>query len=378
MQNKRCIFHVPNHIDSNAKSGSQVRPLKLQKAFEAIGYQVDIVMGNNAQRQRIIKKLKQNIKNGIKYQFLYSESSTMPTLLTDANHLPTHPTIDFGMMKFCRKNGIKVGVFYRDIHWQFPDYKREVPWYQKIVTIPMYRYDLKMYNQHVDILYLTSKQTQHYIQSEINTEIKLLPPGAEYNAEIVENRKSYFRQRTEKSLKFFYVGGMGAPNSLYDFVMILKIVKEKPNVEFTICCRKEEWEKNRSYYEPYMTERIHIIHKAGKELEKFYMESDICMCYYPRGQYRDMAVPIKLLEYLAYATPIIATKGGATGEFVQQNDIGWCIDYEENKLSSLIDKILGKQELIYQKHKNAIHCLQENSWQKRAKQVAEELGGKWR
>ena len=31
-QNKRCIFHIPNHIDSNAKSGSGKRPIKMIEA----------------------------------------------------------------------------------------------------------------------------------------------------------------------------------------------------------------------------------------------------------------------------------------------------------------------------------------------------------
>ena len=373
MRNKRCIFHVPNSIDLKAKSGSQVRPLRLQKAFEEIGYQVDVVMGNNTERKLAIEKIKQNMKEGVRYQFLYSESSTMPTLLTDSHHLPTHPTLDFGLMKFCRRNGIKVGLFYRDMHWRFPDYKRAVPWYQKVVTIPMYKYDLRMYNRHLDILYVTSEQTKSYIQHEINTDIKLLPPGADYDTEIVEKRKEYFKGRTNKRLKLFYVGGIGAPNSLYDFVMLLKVLQEKQDVEFTICCRKDEWEKNMVYYKPYMTNRIHIIHEAGENLERFYLESDICMCYYPRVTYRDMAMPIKLFEYLAYVTPVIVTQGGATGEFVQEHDFGWCVAYQEEQLSNLMDEILKNQDEIYQKHVHAIQCLTDNVWKQRAAQVAKDL-----
>ncbi len=33
--------------------------------------------------EKKIKKIKSNIKEGIKYDFLYSESSTEPTLLTE-------------------------------------------------------------------------------------------------------------------------------------------------------------------------------------------------------------------------------------------------------------------------------------------------------
>ncbi len=77
---KKIIFHLPMEIDKNRPSGSQIRPLKILQAFKNIGYKVDIVMGDVKTRKRQIKKIKRNISNGVKYDFLYSESSTMPTV----------------------------------------------------------------------------------------------------------------------------------------------------------------------------------------------------------------------------------------------------------------------------------------------------------
>ena len=99
MLKKRMIFHVPNYIDLEAKSGSNIRPIKMINAFKEIGYDVDVVMGYASERKSKIKEIKNNIKNGVKYDFLYSESSTMPTLLTEKNHLPTHPFLDFSFFK---------------------------------------------------------------------------------------------------------------------------------------------------------------------------------------------------------------------------------------------------------------------------------------
>ena len=106
---KRCIYHIPNYINPEGNSGSSLRPRKMLEAFKSIGYEVDYVMGYAEDRKKQIDNIKQNIKNGVKYEFMYSESSTMPTLLTEKNHLPTHPFLDFGFMKFCKKNGIKIG-----------------------------------------------------------------------------------------------------------------------------------------------------------------------------------------------------------------------------------------------------------------------------
>ena len=68
---KRCIFHIPNYIDLNRKSASNIRPFKMIKAFENIGYQVDCIMGYGKERKKkSIKEIKKNIRNGVKYDFL--------------------------------------------------------------------------------------------------------------------------------------------------------------------------------------------------------------------------------------------------------------------------------------------------------------------
>lgn len=82
-QEKRCIVHIPNHIEKSGKSGSNIRPIKMKQAFEENGYLVEYISGYGTERKVQINKIKRNIRNGIKYDFLYSESSTMPTLLTE-------------------------------------------------------------------------------------------------------------------------------------------------------------------------------------------------------------------------------------------------------------------------------------------------------
>ena len=75
---KRCIFHVPNHINPDGKSGSQVRPIKMLNAFINRGYEVDVIEGYGKERKEALKRIKKRIRQGIQYDFLYSESSTMP------------------------------------------------------------------------------------------------------------------------------------------------------------------------------------------------------------------------------------------------------------------------------------------------------------
>lgn len=373
MIKKRCIFHIPNAVDPNGKSGSQVRPMKLLKAFEDIGYKVDVIMGNNAQRKAAIREVMNKIKSGLHYDFMYSESSTMPTLLTDSHHLPTHPFMDFGFMKFCRRKKIKVGLFYRDVYWQFADYYHTVPWYQRLVTIPLYKYDLRSYNRHLDHLYLPSMRMSRYTDKWVKIESDSLPPGAIYDESIVAERKTYFQKMPPKQIKIFYVGGIGGAGSVYDLTMFVRTIKGMENIKLTICCRKAEWEGVKTEYEPYLTDDIQVVHEYGDNLKRYYLETDICTCFFKTGEYRNMAMPIKVFEYLGYVTPVIVTKGSEAGDFVEKNDIGWSVEYNEEALSETLNIIAKRWDMIREKHLNSIQCLDENTWQARARQVALDL-----
>lgn len=373
MKQKRCIFHIPNAIDSGGTSGSQVRPKRMQKAFEEIGYQVDIIIGNNQQRKQAINDIKKKIKAGVEYDFMYSESSTMPTLLTDPGHFPTHPFMDFGLMRLCRKNNIKVGLFYRDVHWKFQDYRKAVPWYQKMITIPMYWYDLHMYNRCLDVLFLTCDRVKKHVRKNIRPVVAALPPGAVYDGQIVKERQEYFSQGRKKKIRLFYVGGLSGSGGLYDFIMPLKVLKDKENVEITFCCREKEWQNLKDEYTPYLTERVHVVHKSGEELRELYLNCDISMCYFRHTVYRHMSMPIKTFECLGYVTPNIETIGTASGDFVKENGVGWSIPYEEEAFSELIDQLAGNYNEIVDKHKSAIECLRKNTWATRAERVAQIL-----
>ena len=369
---KWCIFHVPNYIDPDAKSGSHVRPPKMIDAFKSIGYNVDIVMGYGSTRKKQIDRIKAEIKKGKKYDFVYSESSTMPTLLTEKKHLPLFPRLDFSFLTYCKRNNIRIGLFYRDIHWKFEDYKSKVSLPKRMVTIPFYKYDLKKYEKIVDVLYLPSGQMAPLLNKYKIKKVDLLPPGAVYNGDIVVQRNKYFKSRKEGPLNIFYVGGV---SGIYDVTEVFNAVFHTNNAYLTVCARKEEWEKVKSKYTPFLNERVKIIHESGEHLKKYYMKSDLCCCYFPISKYMSFSMPIKLFEYLGFVTPVIATGGMEAGKFVQKWDYGFCIDYDDYSMIELLERINEDQDILLEKHKNSVTCLMKNTWEERALKVVKDLKG---
>lgn len=89
------IFHIPMRINRERASASSIRPVKMIEAFERLGYEVILIEGNASQRKKRIKEIKHNIRKGVTYDFLYSESSTMPTLLTEKASLSYSPLFRF-------------------------------------------------------------------------------------------------------------------------------------------------------------------------------------------------------------------------------------------------------------------------------------------
>ncbi len=366
---KKCIFHIPNHVNPKAISGSNVRPMKMLQAFQNIGYDVEVIMGYGKERKEQIKKIKQNIKKGVKYDFLYSESSIMPTLLTEKNHFPLYPNLDFGFFKFCKKNGIKIGLFYRDIQWKFKMYRDCVPIYKRCFSIPMYRYDLYRYKKLLHKFYLTSLGVENHLKEypKLIEKMDILPPGCD---EVVLNKKNKDIVKTDAKIHIFYVGGIC---QIYNLEMFLEGVQSIPEIEMIICCRETEWKKEKERYKKYLTPQIKIVHASGEELKAYYQWADICCAFAGKGDYMSMAMPIKVFEYLGYGKPIIGTKGTESGKFIEENGIGWNIGYDLQELKKSMLDIVKNPEIICYKQKNIEHIREQHFWTSRATKVSVDL-----
>ena len=366
----KCIVHIPNYIDPDGKSGSSKRPVKMIQAFRNCGYEVDCVVGYGVERKKKIEEIKKQILEGQKYDFLYSESSTMPTLLTEKDHIPRYPFLDFGFLKLCHRHGIKIGLFYRDIQWKFSIYTDNVSWYKKIISIPLYCYDLIEYKKYVDILYLpTSKMAEYLNCDKLANKARVLMPGAEFGTGLDEVEKNLdFKKRP---ISILYVGGVDRIYDLKEFFCTVQ--KMEQEVYAVVCCRQEEWEEAQKKYAPYLGKNVKIIHESGKRLLPYYQKADLCCAFAGKGEYMSMAMPVKIFEYLGNLIPILATSGTVSGDFVKKEDIGWSIEYNEQALEQCLRKIISNPEILRQKRENQKKILKFHTWEARARQVIQDL-----
>jgi len=352
------IFHHPLPLDPNAKSASGIRPMRMLQAFKELGHKVELVTGYAAERKAAIKRIKGQVKQGVKFDFVYAESSTMPTTMTDKHHLPLQPLLDFSFFRFCNKNNIPIGLFYRDIYWRFKEYGKNLNLLKKNAAKIAYWFDLWVYQKTLTRLYLPSMQMGEYVPLVSKNKFEALPPGHLDNAVVdstVRNNK----------LSLFYVGGM---SSHYQLHVLFEVVRKFPEIQFTLCTREAEWQSVRHEY-PEPSDNIHIIHKTGAAMEEYLKAADIAVLYVKPQEYWEFAAPVKLYEYLGFHKPILSSANTLVGQFVQENGIGWAINYEAEALKKYLKQLLNQTNPFEKIRVQFEKIAPQHSWQARAEQV---------
>ncbi|KMT22614.1 glycosyltransferase [Clostridium cylindrosporum] len=365
---KKCIVHIPFLIGGGQQpSGSQIRPMKIIQAFKNIGYDVDVVSGYAAERKEKIKMIRKNIKDGVKYDFLYAENYTEPTLLTESHHLPTHPFLDFSFFKCCKDHGIKIGLFYRDVYWRFDIYKESVGTFKTAVATTFFKYDLKKYNEFLNILYFSDRNMYHYLPFKFQGKIDELPPGIDTSVNKEQDAKPIDENG---KINIFYVGGIG---ELYNMELLFEAVNKTEEVFLTVCCREGEWNTWKTKYEKYLNDRITIVHKSGDDLKPYMENADLLSLFFEPIEYRKFCVGVKMYEYMTYKRPLLSTKGTSMGTTVEKYDIGYNINYSLDELVDLFNKLKNNKSLLNEKINKIEEVFDDHTWEARARKVAKDL-----
>jgi glycosyltransferase involved in cell wall biosynthesis len=360
----RAIFHHPLPLRPQASAASGIRPHRMLEALRALGIEVDTVTGYAAERARAIKEVEARRREGVHYDFIYAESSTEPTLLSEPHHLPLHPRLDFGFLARIKRSGAKLGLFYRDIYWRFSEYGDAVPFWKASAARLFYHYDLLRYRQLVDRLYLPSTEMASYVPWVPVERMAALPPGF-VDKPLVQRR---IRQAGD-GLSLLYVGGIGPHyrmHALFDAVAAL------PEVLLTVCTRADEWDAVRKEYPRAVN--IEIVHASGAGLEPLFARADLCALFVEPHPYRDFAAPVKLYEYIGARRPVIASGGTLSASFVERNGVGWSVPYEARALQHLLQVLLADPAEVERKCHGVEQVRGQHTWEARARQVVAELG----
>lgn len=356
----RMIFHLPLPVNPGATSASGIRPVRMLTAFRELGLDVTVVAGHAAERRRAIRAVRDELKAGRRYDFVYSESSTMPTAMTDPHHLPLHPLMDFQMLRALRRTGAKVGLFYRDIYWMFPEYATMVPFARRTAAVANYRWDLFNYRSALDVMYLPSLAMASHVGAA-PYQFKALPPA--HSIERPDDVQL-------SPLRLFYVGGLGVHYKLH---ALIAAMREVPEAHLTLCTRENEWRSEAPGYEP-LPPNVEVVHRMGDaELAPLYAASNLgVLSTRPEG-YFAFAVPYKLYEYIGHGLPILATRNTMTGDTVAANGFGWTLDHDPAAIAAQLRSLIDDPAQLRGAQARVLAARELNTWAHRAAQVVTDL-----
>lgn len=340
-------------VDFNEqKSGSSVRPKKIYEAFNNIGANVKLLEGQQNKkilRWKSVWKYFKEIKNN-KYDLCYVEPPS-GVVFNICDHLL--------LLYISKIKNVPTGVFYRDAFWKLSkDYPKSG--LKSKILIFMHKFDWKIFNMSSKVMYFPSESfAEHF---KFNNKV-ILMPGAE--------KIDYLLNGEENN--FIYVGGIegsyGADLLLESFQKAYDI---NNSVRLNLVCRNENdiilKYKNREWLNLF-------IGKSGKEeLKEIYDKSKYAILSLIPGGYMDLAVPIKIFEYISYEKPIISTDCKEISKIITKYNIGKISNPNSEDLSKGIIEMVSDDE-AYRKYKENIKhkALKESLWTNRTSAVIETL-----
>ena len=366
------VFHTPFPLQSGRLAASILRPLAMRQAFTDIGYRVMEVSGYAAERRQAMRRVRAAIAAGDVPAFVDGENATIPNALTEPRHLPPHPLLDLSFFRDCQRAGAPVGIFYRDIYWRFRQFRQGINPILEAGLQATYRGELLAYRRLGIHLFLPSRAMGRHVPFLTPDRASALPPGAPVvEAGDVGRPVSESRDKAELDLLF-----VGVLQDNYRLDACLKAVSQTPGTRVTLCVRQETWEETCEHYAPLLPAgRADVVHRSGSELLPLYERADLGVLFTEPNPYWDFAVPYKLYEYLAHELPVIAVRGTQTGRLVQEMGIGWVLEYDVEALSALLRHLRETPEEIEAVRRRMRQVVPSQTWQARARQVAEELAG---
>lgn len=357
----RVIYHHPLPLDRDGASGSSIRPLRMLTALESMA-EVWSITGTSSQRVHQMKEIREAMSRGVTFDALYSESSTLPTALTDDDRIPRHPFAEPIFLRECRKKGIPVGLFYRDVYWRFPGFGENQGALRRGLAKAAFRYDLWWYRHAVDLLYLPSMPMLEHVPISPTVKAKALPPGT-----VIRDTAA---PAMDGPLEVLYVGGM---SDMYDLRLFVEALGGIEGLRLTVCTRADEWAAVRDQYEPVMGDNTVVVHQSGQQLVETMKQTHLATVCVQPNLYRSFAAPVKLFDGVGMGIPVVASRGTHAANLVAEFDLGWQVDYSVESMRKLFTHLATHRAEVEQARQRVLSRRDEHTWQARAAQVISDL-----
>ena len=190
----------------------------------------------------------------------------------------------------------------------------------------------------------------------------LLPPGAQLPETVVVDP-------TARGI--LYVGSLAHAASGGDLLLqAMRLVRERGR-DLELICVAPPGQGPAPPHPPWLS----LVRASGSEIDRLLPRVLATVTPRLRTPYNDLAVPIKVMEYLGYGRPLIVTDATETAAIVQAAGCGVVVADTPEALAAGIETVAGAQpEQLARWGQAARRAAEANSWDARADRILELLG----
>ena len=362
MKNVLYITYV-DVTSGNASSGSSIRPRRIYECFLEREYNVIMLEGAQLRdrKEERLERINQisKILDEKNFDYCYIELPTTPITFQE----------DINLIKKIKRKEIKIGIFYRDFYWKYPDVW-QAKGVKKFYYILKYKKELRVFKKCANVIFFPTEQAiQNFKLFEKMDGVctSILPPGMEIVKHIHE--KIYNN--------LIYVGGLSNLYKIELFLEALKRINERQlHVGLTLVCRPAELQKRKFVIDPYINYPwLNIVHTSDQRcLKELYEKADMGISSLDKNGYADMSMPIKIGEYLSNGLPIIATASKEIEKMIKTYQCGIVCAHDAENIMNKIEEIYSDDDILKKMQSNTYKTTELNSWNKRIDKLEKALG----
>ena len=267
---------------------------------------------------------------------------------------------DLRLMSVCRRHHIPIITFIPDAHPLFPDVLGLSGWKRAAVHL-LWWASLQAYYRLSDVIAFQSESFAGLFRLPSSVRRLVLPPGA--------NQATTFPLSTEAATLLYAGNGR---TSRYGIDILLdgaELARQDiPQLRVILVCPPEDAPPvSQLDSRPWVT----LKHLQTYEIP-YEMPGTRALVIPFRGiAYHQLLLPIKLMDYLSYGRPILATRCREIAHFVEESQVGLIVDDNPESMAQGIRRLFAANlDELNRMGQNALRAAREkHSWRHRAQQV---------
>lgn len=345
MKNLKSILFIGIYDVSKMNSARAVRIRNLSEALQNIAPTTIIACARNERRRALWKYI---ISGDLKHtRAIYIETPTSSST-----------EMDILLLTLARVRGIPIIAYFPDAYQYFPELFPTPRLLDKIIKWRWVFFTV-LYQRLAHLLLYPTWELAACFRAA-HEKKNILPPGGK-------------SERTFQYLKgarpvITYIGNLqhrDGGDILLD--AMAQVVDKVPDVKCRIISGSDTpVRKHPQRQAPWLS-----IEKANfDELPAILSQATLAVIPRRRSAYMDLALPIKLMDYLSFGLPVLVTDCTAMARFIKANEVGVVVQADATSLATGILKLLEAPGRIEQLSKSAYQGIQKkHSWEKRAEQL---------